>query len=133
MKEEKRLELTSDEIELMQIFCNDTLSLEPENAVIADSVLRKLSGKKPKPVGIVKEEKTIKKKRGRPAKIHNKEPKEIIPIIEPEPFKVVLSEELKKGFTAGQLPQSVFIPVPDPMSEPEPEQRYQNEIESRSL
>jgi len=86
MEEEKVIEFTEEEISMLQYFCQDTLALEPQNAVLATSILNKLSGVESSEIPV--EEQSTKKKRGRPRRISSDIPKEVLATPEPEPIEV---------------------------------------------
>lgn len=82
MEEEKVIEFTEEEISMLQSFCQDTLATEPQNAMLATSILEKLSGAESSHIPI-KDHLSLKK-RGRPRRIAVELPKEILPTPEPE-------------------------------------------------
>ncbi len=86
MEEEKVIEFTEEEISMLQIFCQDTLALEPQNAALATSILAKLSGAESSNITI--REQLSLKKRGRPRRNPVQLQNETLATPEPKPIEV---------------------------------------------
>lgn len=86
MTKEKTIDLTQDEILMIRSFCQDTLALEPQNALLANSILEKLSKTEFSEIPI-REQLTMKKS-GRPRRISSDMPKEVLATPEPKPIEL---------------------------------------------
>ncbi|MCX6244669.1 MAG: hypothetical protein NTU98_08190 [Bacteroidetes bacterium] len=113
MEEEKVIEFTDDEILMIRSFCQDTLALEPQNALLANSILAKLSGAELTHIPT--------KKRGRPRKISTEIQLKVLPKPEPEPIEVT-SESPVLVEEQVQEPQPLNVPDNPEMTQPETEQ-----------
>jgi hypothetical protein len=85
MTEEKSIDFTDDEILMIRSMCQDTLASEPQNAVLANSILEKFSEVESSEIPI-REQPTLKK-RGRPRRISSEIQKEVLATPEPEPIE----------------------------------------------
>ena len=88
MTEEKSIDLTPNEIQMIRSMCQDILISESQNAELATSILTTLSAVETEPLEIPIENLVTLHKRGRPRRILAEMPKEVLSKYEPEPIEV---------------------------------------------
>jgi hypothetical protein len=106
MTKVKSINLTPAEIRWTKLCCRDSMVKEPQTALVAKSILKKLSGNESETIEILIEEKPKTKKPGRPKKaLKTEKTIKVLSTTEPEPIEATSepfssTEELRVAKTA---------------------------------